>query len=86
MEHSLTTAFAGSLSRRRGLNPYSNGTLSDTLSESTLRFSVFPIHTQLSPNNQRVNPFRTLFSQMYAFETYIPNKKETFSAYYIHFQ
>ena len=63
MEHSLTVVIAA-IAVVFCLNPYSNGTLSDNLSKSTLRLFLFHLFEQLHPLNQRVNPFRMIFSQI----------------------
>ena len=59
------------------LNPYSNGLLSETLTESMLRFSDFYHSTEILIVSQRVSPIRIIFSQMYAIKCFIPNKKGT---------
>lgn len=64
MEYSLIETCGRLCVQSLRLNPYSNGILSDPLSESTLRLFFFPHSLHLSSLNQRVNPFRTIISQM----------------------
>lgn len=59
------------------LNPYSNGILSEPLTESMLRFSDFYHSTEILTVSQRVSPIRMVFSQMYAIKCFIPNKNKT---------
>ena len=60
------------------LNPYSNGLLSETLTESMLRFLGSYHSTEILTVSQRVSPIRMIFSQMYAIKCFIPNKTRTF--------
>ena len=46
------------------LNPYSNGILTNNLSESELHFLPFIFSYSFFPFRQGVSPIRTLFSQM----------------------
>ena len=55
------------------LNPYSNGLLSESLTESVLLFHS----TEILTVSQRVSPIRMIFSQMYAIKSFIPNKNGT---------
>ena len=59
------------------LNPYSNGLLSETLTESVLRFPYFSHSTEILTVYQRVSPIRMIFSQKYVIKCFIPNKKGT---------
>ena len=59
------------------LNPYSNGLLPETLTESILRFPHYSHSTEILTVSQRVSPIRIIFSQMYAIKCFIPNKNGT---------
>ena len=64
MEYSQTTPELRSRCNRERLNPYSNGILTDKLSESELHFLPFIFSYSFFPFRQGVSPIRTLFSQM----------------------
>ena len=85
MEYSLTSLspflLLGIESR---LNPYSNGILPDILSESTLDFFILNFFLLLRTLNQGVNPFITIFSQMYPIESEISNKTRFNSCSFIY--
>ena len=59
-----------------GLNPYSNGILSDNQKESILDFLLYFSPLLETRIRQRVSSIRKIFSQMYLFSSFIPNKNE----------
>ena len=78
MEYSLT-CFKWSRTKRHGsLNPYSNGILTDNLSESELHFQPSIFSYSLPTFYQEVKPMETFFSQMRRIEKRIPNKNGAF--------
>ena len=65
MEYSQTTQKSNVGKQRADcLNPYSNGILTDNLSESELHFQPSIFSYSLSPSCQGVKPMETFFSQM----------------------
>ena len=64
MEYSQTTALTYTEGGKSCLNPYSNGILTDNLSESELHFLPFIFSYSFFPFRQGVSPIGTLFSQM----------------------
>ncbi len=76
MEYSLTLQNKFKVEKKIRLNPYSNGILSDNLKESILDFLLY-FSPLLEPRiRQRVSSIRKIFSQMYLFSSFIPNKNE----------
>ena len=57
MEYSLTAGETKTDLCENGLNPYSNGILSDNLSESCLQLLLLNLLLLLLALRQRVNPF-----------------------------
>ena len=65
MEYSQTLEFLAFVGAEiKSLNPYSNGILTDNLSESELHFLPFIFSYSFFPFRQEVSPIGTLFSQM----------------------
>ena len=64
MEYSQTNFKAALARTTQCLNPYSNGILTDNLSESELHFQPSIFSYSLSPSCQEVKPMETFFSQM----------------------
>lgn len=86
MEYYLIVIWNSSRGKTHRLNPYSNGTPPNNLPESILRLSTIHYSKHFSTFNQRVNPYRTIFSQIYSFATVIPNKKQSLSTHSAHLQ
>ena len=77
MEYSLThSGFPQWQACESSLNPYSNGILSDNLKESILDFLLYFSPLLETRIRQRVSSIRKIFSQMYLFSSFIPNKNE----------
>lgn len=76
MEYSLTREFLKTNFIIMCLNPYSNGILSDNLKESILDFLLYSSPLLETRIRQRVSSIRKIFSQMYLFSSFIPNKNE----------
>ena len=64
MEYSQTFSKVVDGKEISGLNPYSNGILTDNLSESGLHLFPFIFSYSSFPFRQEVSPIGTLFSQM----------------------
>ena len=64
MEYSQTALRYTTQLKPLRLNPYSNGILTDNLSESELHFLPFIFSYSSFPFRQEVSPIGTLFSQM----------------------
>ena len=78
MEYSLTIIMPLYLFNVLCLNPYSNGILTDNLSESELHFQPSIFSYSLPTFYQEVKPMETFFSQMRRIEKRIPNKNGAF--------
>ena len=78
MEYSQTQSLQSSLQQYYCLNPYSNGILTDNLSESELHFQPSIFSYSLPTFYQEVKPMETFFSQMRRIEKRIPNKNGAF--------
>ena len=76
MEYSLTYRSLWPRFGSASLNPYSNGILSDNLKESILDFLLYSSPLLETRIRQRVSSIRKIFSQMYLFSSFIPNKNE----------
>ena len=76
MEYSLTKKMDDFQLENECLNPYSNGILSDNLKESILDFLLYFSPLLETRIRQRVSSIRKIFSQMYLFSSFIPNKNE----------
>ena len=76
MEHSLTLGLLHRMRYFICLNPYSNGKLSDNLKESVLDYLLYTSPLLETRIRQRVSSIRKIFSQMYSFVSFIPNKNE----------
>ena len=68
--------YEGGFPEYSGLNPYSNGILSDNLKESILDFLLYSSPLLEPRIRQRLSSIRKIFSQMYLFSSFIPNKNE----------
>ena len=64
MEYSQTLFETTRDLQKNCLNPYSNGILTDKLSESELHFLPFIFSYSFFPFRQGISPIGTLFSQM----------------------
>ena len=78
MEYSLTMRLCLVEIYLSRLNPYSNGILTDNLSESELHFQPSIFSYSLPTFYQEVKPMETFFSQMRRIEKRIPNKNGAF--------